>query len=519
VGRFDIPRLGVFLWRLYSLTVGETAVVASTACPGQYTFDPTGRDIPLFAVSNRGYGTRWISPAEWQLPAPISGALLESALENPSEEQLYSAIAPDGVTLIPNALGIFTIVDGSSNLVPAGSLTADPRVDAVAFFVDPARGRIVSRAQAPGSPTLRVTYHYGFPSTIGAGSYDRRVPGTPANPAPAPEIRVSSGSQLDSALAAVAPIGTVTIEDFLTYDSVSDTGAVTPIAAVTIRSLNQKRPLIRLAAASTWTFKGGPNSEQAAALVLEGLFISGGDSTPHSADLVFKGVFDSVTISCCTFDPGTVAAPGSTPVIAADGRPLGPARLRIRGSIKSLVIDRSILGPVIVEGVGEVETLTATDSIFQSILAEPALVLPNGVANLKRCTLLGRAAVHRIEATECVLDDIVETDDAQHGCIRFCAFAVGSILPRQYESVMIAPAAPLFTSRDFGNPGYCQLSPSADKMIVPGGRGSSILTGAENGSEIGAYARELYPIKVRSLLIKYNEYMPLGLVPVLIDVS
>jgi hypothetical protein len=113
-------------------------------------------------------------------------------------------------------------------------------------------------------------------------------------------------------------------------------------------------------------------------------------------------------------------------------------------------------------------------------------------------------------------------DDTQHGCVRFTAWASGSILPRQYESVTIAPGASLFTSTDFGQPGYGQLLPTVDTAIVStAGPGSpavpTIASGAQNGSEMGAYSRDLNPNKVRGLLIKYQEYMPAGLVPVLID--
>ena len=36
---------------------------------------------------------------------------------------------------------------------------------------------------------------------------------------------------------------------------------------------------------------------------------------------------------------------------------------------------------------------------------------------------------------------------------------------------------------------------------------------------MGAFAREKNPIKERSLLIKYQEFMPLGLVPVVVHVT
>ena len=98
----------------------------------------------------------------------------------------------------------------------------------------------------------------------------------------------------------------------------------------------------------------------------------------------------------------------------------------------------------------------------------------------------------------------------QHGCVRFTAWSTGSVLPRQYESVAVDPLAPLFTSRMFGNPAYCQLLASA---------GSSILEGAQDGSEMGVFASEKNAIKQRGLLAKYDEFMPLGLVPVLVYVT
>ena len=45
---------------------------------------------------------------------------------------------------------------------------------------------------------------------------------------------------------------------------------------------------------------------------------------------------------------------------------------------------------------------------------------------------------------------------------------------------------------------------------------ASIATGAEDGSEMGAFCSAKAPVKERSLLIKYREYMPVGAVPVLV---
>jgi hypothetical protein len=191
----------------------------------------------------------------------------------------------------------------------------------------------------------------------------------------------------------------------------------------------------------------------------------------------------------------------------------------VEAQVQELVVERSLLGPLQERAGGHIEKLVASDSVLQALWAEPALLLVDGEADLSRCTVLGPAQVHRIEASECVLDDVVRVDDAQHGCVRFSAYATGSVLPRPYESVEIAPGAPLFTSRRFGQPGYAQLLQSVDAQIVTGRPGATISEGAEDGSEMGAFAREKNPIKLRSLGIKYEEFMPLGLVPVFVAVT
>jgi hypothetical protein len=132
--------------------------------------------------------------------------------------------------------------------------------------------------------------------------------------------------------------------------------------------------------------------------------------------------------------------------------------------------------------------------------------------------------VHRLQASECILQDMVEVEDVQDGCVRFSACAQGSVLPRQYECVAIKQQAAIFTSIDFGQPGYAQLLPTVDAAIVPVPRPDSlapptIASGAEDGSEMGAFAREKNSMKERGLSVKFQEFMPAGLVPVLIYVT
>lgn len=347
----NIPHLGVFVWRLFSLAVGPVTPVAVDNCSGWWCFDPTGRDIPLFAPTrtSTAFGDGWVPPVEGQLPGPISQALLNADLTNGAA----------GLRLYPNALCIFEQL----SISPPDIEPIEPTLPlkASALQLRPGRGRFIY-VTSPPAQTLVTTYHYGFPSLIGAGPYDRRGQAlAPPTPSPAQTL-TGGGGQLTAALPGA---GTIVVTDSLTYDGGAD---LTVIGALTIASGNNQRPLIRLGAAKPWTITGGGAD---AVLNLDGLFISG-------QDIVLAGQFASVAITCSTLDPGNAAAnsfpgaPTSSPPIplfqaSADGRDLRPTRLWITGKIETLTIDRCVLGSVRTMTPGAVETTTISNSTLQAI--------------------------------------------------------------------------------------------------------------------------------------------------------
>jgi hypothetical protein len=159
VGWHDIPRLGVFLWRLKSFGVNPTTPIPVAGCVGWFTFDPTGRDIPLFARASRtgdAYGDNWVSPVEAQLPTPISQPLLDANEKLPPDDatvRLYS----DSLSVLNNPT---PAVD--DDIVPPDNLK-----------IRPARGRFGFIGSPPlGSPPadIWVEYHYGL------GGRCRRLP-------------------------------------------------------------------------------------------------------------------------------------------------------------------------------------------------------------------------------------------------------------------------------------------------------------------------------------------------------
>jgi hypothetical protein len=272
VGWYNIPHLGVFLWRLQSFEVAQTTPVAGVNnYLGQYSFDPTGRCIPLFAAKPPTSEDNWVPREEWQLPTRISKPLLAAWLK-----QLY-AVQPDPAhdTIQPNSLGVF---DSQGHLIPVEQIMADPRdltddeKKAIRFLINPERGLLV---RCKNEDAGFVTYHYGFSSTIGAGPYDRRILGE--KPAPTSDYVITGGGggkpvvdqnnpPLKQALNGVASGGTVTIQDSLTYDQIIDVNVVSVTAGiqkvVTLRAGNKSRPLIRLPeSVLEWVFTGAPGSE------------------------------------------------------------------------------------------------------------------------------------------------------------------------------------------------------------------------------------------------------------------
>ena len=497
-GWHNISRLGVFVWWLYAFPVRAGTPVSNGATPPCFSFDPSGRRIPLFARSNRiadaaitGFGEDWIAPDEWSLPVPVS-------------DQLWAAY-PD--RLYPTSFS----VDLAGGVAPTPRPRSDTRIH-------PETGTF-SFADPSDTTQPVVDYHFGFSSRIGAGGFDERV--LELVELPAMSASVSGGSGFGAALAAIAGTETVEIADSLTYAGLTaDLALPVPPAApavglVAIRARNQARPVIRWAgggATRTITGQGG-------SLVLQGLWLQG-------ADLILAGSFDRVWLRLMTLDPGTSGSGGGFFGKAIDGMDLTPTTLWIEGEVRELIVERCITGPIRCRSGGFVEELSAADSIIQAIAThaptaadppDPAIEGISGEVSLLRCTVLGPLAVHRLSASESILDEVAVVEDTQHGCVRFSAYALGSVLHAPYRSVAVPSHGPLFRSRRFGDPNYARLTRGADAAIIGPEMGDTIVAGARNESEMGAFGRENVPLRKRGLTAKYEEFAPLGIYPVWID--
>jgi hypothetical protein len=245
-----------------------------------------------------------------------------------------------------------------------------------------------------------------------------------------------------------------------------------------------------------------------------------------------------VTIQLCTIDPGTAdpANPGQ-PLAAADGMLLAPSRIFIDGQIATLTVQNSITGPIIARA-GAFASLIVNRSIIQAAGISPPSVSPGhgvspppvypphaailaqaGAVALSQTTILGQLRVHRLSASECILDDIATVDDSQDGCVRFSTIAYGSNLHAPFRCAVTAPVSDIFESRAFGSPLYARLSAGADFAILPNTAKPppSVLYGASNGAQPGAFCAEQQALIQRGLAAKLQEYAPASLTPVWVD--
>lgn len=538
-GLWNIPRLLFFLFRLRALPVTGVMPHGRVAA-GTFLFDPSGRDIPLFAPRRVVPDWEaWRFPLPWELPAPIACRLLgdadyvitqalilalgpvliaagqgaaaandlvalrdlrfdsEAALRAriatlPSQTSLLVApvirailegalVADCGkAALLPDAIE----VDVGGSAAPVALTTSGSLDDWSAnppnkdLVIDPERGRFKLLAGAPAHP-VTVDYHYGFPGPVGAGTDDRRTGLVDVTALPA-HVQVNGGGAITAANLPVA--GGLSIDDSATYSSAA---SVNGIQDLVVQADNLQRPYVRLTA--PWVLTAAPGGQST--LVLDGLWV-GGDA---GAQIQLEGSWAKVTLRRMTLDPGGVDA---------DGQPIAAVPLVVSGNVQSLVIEGSILGPISAPGGGVIDELSVSDSILQSTIA-----LALSKANLARVTMVGNLTLDRLYATETLVVGMVTVADTQWGCFRFSAAFAGSRLPHPFASTELAMGAITLTSTRFGDADYCQISDAA---------AAGIRRGAENGSEIGAFSTLNTPIVLDGITAKVTEYMPFGLIPTFI---
>jgi hypothetical protein len=534
-GRYNIPNVGVFVWRLraYSLTRSP----AAPAFPGdlrRFKFNPLGLDTALFNLPQSESEMAQVA-GPLNVPAGISRRALDRRDEGARRLEDYygeglsflveyaGADVDDEPTAVPardivvSDLGDVTDADG--NVIGWSYTPPPPKV-----AVDPERGRVAFASELTEPPL--VTFHYGFSANVGGGEYDRtasidtnvgqvfRVANTfAATAGTVPTIQSALEALRLDEEAAIADGAdedkgrAVEIVDNGRYEEEEESGVKVPLRLgtrrhVELRAGDKRRPTLSLTKPLEIT--GGDESE----VSLNGLLVSG-------AGLHVAGGLRLLRLRHCTIIAGaaTNRGPGHAPALVVDsadmeveiddciilgGLRVAPdASVRVRNSIVDSTSERGVAYASHRDddapgGALRVENSTVVGRVFTTVLE----MASNSIFLARLGAADGPAWRGPVQAQQ-----------RQKGCARFSYLPPDSRVPRRYRCQPGAGAGemrvrPAFSSTRFGDPEYCQLGTRCPREIS---------RGADDESEMGVFHDLYQPQRESHLRTRLDEYLRFGL--------
>jgi hypothetical protein len=488
-GKYNIPNVGLFLWRIGAYTSTDAVPFAVDA--RRYTFNPLGLSLPLY---NRPLPEETIEhlAERVNVPMPITRRTLAVY------KDLYYG---SSLTLMVNDVAIDAADVDVCNLTDT-SATTWAHTPRDSYAVDPVLGRLALPSSVPASPPpdVRVSFNWGFTADLGGGEYDRAATLDdelrPLTHVPTDE------SDLQTALDDLGGAGAVEIVDNGMLALGTAAIHAGPGGRIELRAADQRRPLVRLAAAAT--VSGDVDGE----VTLNGLLVAG-------AALVLDGDLSRVTIRHCTLVPGLD--------VNADGTPLSPGApsLIIKAPDVRVTIERSILGAIRADLGCSVEIVDSiVDAGGAEEIAYAATVAdgPGGSLTVSASTIVGRVNAYELPlATNAILladaaasgdwTAPIRVEKRQEGCVRFSFVPTSASVPRRFRCRPAAgddPVAmrPEFTSLRFGDAAYLQLDAHCP---------AEIRAGADDGAEMGAFHLLFQPQREANLRLRLDEYLRFGL--------
>jgi len=534
-GRFNIPSVGLFVWRLRSYAISYApAYCYEQAGDNFYVFSALGNDSPLFTAPV-AEPRACAEAGLLSVPEPIRRRAFAAKGEDiePGEEpgkagyygekKSFAIYAPDWPT--PKAPQPIPI----DRIVPAhlSGWKYHPQKNFVA--VDPELGRIAFPARQLPKSGVWVYYHYGFSADLGGGEYSRPI----SQPETSTVYRVGPGEHFSTITQALSkwsqekPANAV-IE--ITDDNVYTESPTITLAQnqyLQIRAISGKRPVLRLLD----TLNNMPDSlsvsgEEGSWFVLDGVVVIG-------RGIALKENLAGAALRHVTLVPGWGLLCNCEP--SHSGEP----SLEIEDSVTCVTIQHSILGPIVVlrdQSTLDPVLLRISDSILDAThpdhaaLSDPETGMAFAKLIILRSTILGAVQLHSIDLAEnSIFDGQLCVQRSQTGCIRFSYVPPGSITPHRYEcqpdlveaaareallkdnpnatqlEVTAAQASedlrvqPQFNSRRYGNPAYCQLADSC---------APEIRMGADDESEMGVFHDLFQPQREANLQARLEEFVP-----------
>jgi hypothetical protein len=532
--RFNIPSVGVFVWRLRSYPVtGTPAFCVEESGPQCFTFSVLGHDTPLYVKPQPERDPTHIAE-ELNLPVPIRRRAFDERLGDYVGTDLSLSIQVEGWA-----------GHAGSNPVPIRQLLpADltdwryvPPLNFVA--VDPVLGRLAFPPGQLPKRSVRVSYHHGFSADIGGGEYGRPIL-QPTNMFKLYRVgEYESFARLSEALAqwkTDQPAHAV-------IEFTSSGVYVEPIGIVLadrqtlqLRAANRTRPVLRLIDWQTdlpdaLTVTLGEGSR----ITLDGLLVTGRPVQILGAGMGKGEMRPSicgaeVVIRHCTLVPGWG--------IDCDCEPKRPAEpsLELSNLRARVRIEHSIVGAIQVHE-DEVRLdpipLCISDSIVDATSPErqaigaPGATWAHVMLTIQRCTVWGIVDVHAMTLGENSLFSCVNVARRQIGCMRYCWVPTNCRTPRRYrcqpDGVIANVKAripddadkqaseianevlrvdPQFNAVRYGRPDYAQFA---------FGCAAEITRGADDESEMGVFHDLYQPQRQANLRTRLEEYTTAGM--------
>ena len=164
-GRYNIPNIGIFLWRLNDFSLTESPAVRVD--DRRYFFSPLGNNAPLFTRPQPGAGDQSPRPAHQRSradqpahPGCPPRRLLRSGARHSHQPRRHRSGEPGCGRLRPLRRRRRNLAHRSQDKTA----------------IDPVLGRIAFPENQDPPDTVLVTFAYGFAQAMGGGEYDRTAP-------------------------------------------------------------------------------------------------------------------------------------------------------------------------------------------------------------------------------------------------------------------------------------------------------------------------------------------------------
>jgi hypothetical protein len=526
-GRYGIRKVAVFLWRTQPVPL-ERSPLVHHADDRRFRFDPLGADAPLFAFPRPetatthlaepldvplALGRRWTAENLGRLYGASVGGLRRSLLL----ERQAGASEPVAIPLEQVRICDLSDAPGGGG----GAWAHEPPTGMVA--IDPVRGRVYLGDALPAGERLLGTCATGMAVPVGAGNLQ---PAT--TPAPEPEAGARAGEPLQPLLDAATGGGTVRILDSDRYTgplAIRTVAGPTPELELRLAAAAHARPTI---VADEVRLELAPHTT----VVLEGLLVAGG---PVVLDEVGDTLPRRIVLRDSTLVPGITRTP--------DGQPAHPERasLIILDPAAEVRIERCVVGPIVavegarvelVDSVVDASARTAAaicgrdaTDVLRTVTSTADHVVGDGTAvagdlDLTTTTVVGGIRCTVLDASDSLLvarlapgdprPAPVQAERRQQGCVRYTFVPPGSRTGRRFHCLPDPddPASvqratrPRFDALRYGDPAYARLS---------AGTHDALRRGADDEGEPGVTHRLHAPQREDDLVLRFDEYLRLGL--------